>query len=104
MRERHTHAVLIVEESSRLPQGWVLDRDILEHIESDPLTTVAQEAISQDVSIIAPEATIKEAADRMLAEGLTHLLVANSLEAIPQGVISSWDIVAFYASSYGCSP
>jgi CBS domain-containing protein len=104
MRERHTHAVLIVDESSRLPRGWVLDRDILEHIESDPLTTVAQEAISQDVSIIAPEATVKEAADRMLAEGLTHLLVSNSLEAIPEGVISSWDIVAFYASSYGRSP
>jgi CBS domain-containing protein len=104
MRERHTHAVLIVDDASRLPQGWVLHRDILEHIESDPLTTLAGDAISQDVSLIAPEATVKEAADRMLAEGLTHLLVANSLEAIPEGVISSWDIVAFYASSYGRSP
>jgi CBS domain-containing protein len=104
MRERHTHAVLIVDDASRLPQGWVLHRDILEHIDSDPLTTLAGDAISQDVSLIAPEATVKEAADRMLAEGLTHLLVANSLEAIPEGVISSWDIVAFYASSYGRSP
>jgi CBS domain-containing protein len=104
MRERRTHAVLIVDESSRLPQGWVLDRDILEHIESDPLTTLAQEAISHDVSIIAPEATVTEAAERMLAEGLTHLLVASSIEAIPEGVISSWDIVAFYASAYGRSP
>jgi CBS domain-containing protein len=104
MRERHTHAVLIVDDSSRLPRGWVFHRDILEHIESDPLTSLAREAISHDVSIIAPQATVKEAADRMLAEDLTHLLVANSFEAIPEGVISSWDIVAFYASSYGRSP
>jgi CBS domain-containing protein len=68
------------------------------------LTTLAQEAISHDVSIIAPEATVTEAAERMLAEGLTHLLVASSIEAIPEGVISSWDIVAFYASAYGRSP
>ena len=104
MRERHTHAVLIVDDESRLPQGWVLDRDVLARIDSDPLTTLAQEAVSQDISLVAPEATIKEAADRMLAEGLTHLLVGRSLEAVPEGVISGWDIVAFYASAYGRSP
>jgi CBS domain-containing protein len=104
MLDRHTHAVLIVDESSRLPEGWVFHRDILKHIESDPLTTIAHDAVSQDVSVIAPEATVKEAADRMLSDGSTHLLVASSLEAIPEGVISSWDIVAFYASTYGRSP
>jgi predicted transcriptional regulator len=104
MHERHTHAVLIVDESSRLPRGWFLHSDVLEHIDSDPLTTIAGKAISQDVSLIAPEATVKEAADRMVAEGVTHLLVASSLDAIPEGVISSWDIVAFYANSYGRSP
>jgi CBS domain-containing protein len=104
MAERRTHAVLIVDEVSRLPRGWLLHSDILEHIESDPLTTIAGKAISHDVSLIAPEATVKEAADRMLAEDVMHLLVASSLEAIPEGVISSWDIVAFYASSFGRSP
>src|SRR5688500_17520156 len=81
MRERHTHAVLIIDRSSRLPQRWVLHSDILEHLESDPLTTIAGRAVSQDVSLIAPESPVKEAADLMLAKGVTHLLVANSLEA-----------------------
>jgi CBS domain-containing protein len=103
MHERHTHAVLIIDESSRLPQGWVMHDDILRHIESDPLTTIAGEAISQEVSLIAPESTVKEAAERMLSEARTHLLVASSLEAVPEGVISSWDIVSFYARSQGRS-
>jgi CBS domain-containing protein len=64
----------------------------------------AGKAVSQDPSLIAPEASVKEAADQMLTEGVTHLLVASSLEAIPEGVISSWDIVAFYARSVGRSP
>jgi CBS domain-containing protein len=104
MYERHTHAVLIIDRKDRLPRGWVFHKDILEHLESDPLTTLAADAISETVSLIAPEATVKEAADRMVAEGLTHLLVAASLEAIPEGVLSTWDIVTFYAKSYGRSP
>jgi CBS domain-containing protein len=104
MHERHTHAVLIVDRTTRQPQGWVRHSDILEHIESDPLTTIAGQAISQDVSLIAPDATVREAADLMLEKGVSHLLVASSLESIPEGVISSWDIVSFYAGSYGRAP
>ena len=104
MRDRGTHAVLIVDEATRLPQGWMSHMSLLAHIDQDPLTTVAGDAVSHDVAVIPPEATVAEAAARMLSEGLTHLLVASSIEAIPEGVISSWDIVAFYATSFGRSP
>ena len=80
-----------------------MHNDILEHIESDPLTTIAGGAVSQDVAVIAPESTVKEAAELMLSEGRSHLLVASSPEAIPEGVLSSWDIVSFYARSHGRS-
>jgi CBS domain-containing protein len=99
--ERRTHAVLIVDRAERRPRGWIFHLDILKYLQSDPLTTVASEAVSQQAALIDPDATAQEAAERMLAENVTHLLVAQSPDSIPEGVLSTWDLVAFYARSYG---
>lgn len=102
MHARRTHAVLIIDAASREPLGWVFHRDVLHHIREDPLTTLASAAVSHEAVWIDPLASVEEAAERMQREDLTHLLVGTP-SAIAEGVISSWDVVGFYAHRVGRS-
>ncbi|MGH2954246.1 MAG: CBS domain-containing protein [Solirubrobacterales bacterium] len=97
MATRKTHAVLVIDGRTRTPIGWVLHRDVLGHLRGDPFTTRAAEVVSAEAAYIDPDETVEDAADRMIAEGLTHLLVGYGPEAVPEGVLSSWDVVAHYA-------
>lgn len=101
MVERHTHAVLIVDGASQTPVGWVDHQRILRHLGSDPLTTLARDAITQAPATIEPEATLQQAAERMVDEALVHLLVTRAPAVMPLGVLSGWDVMAFYADAYG---
>jgi CBS domain-containing protein len=98
MSARRTHAVLVADEKTRQPLGWVFHRDVLKHLKSDPYATRAADVVSQEPAYVHPEDTAEEAADKMDTEGLTHLLVAQSEDAIPEGVLSSWDLVSYYAA------
>ena len=100
MRERRTHAILIVT-SEREPLGWIFHLDILRHIAGDPLTTLARDAVSATAEIIEPEVSVQEAAERMVDGKVTHLLVAKSRQSIPEGVLSTWDLVSFFARAFG---
>jgi CBS domain-containing protein len=97
MFERRTHAVLVIDDRSRVPLGWVFHRDVLRHLRSDPLTTLAGDVVSEEAAYIDPDATVDEAAERMVDDNITHMLVGKSPDRIPEGVISSWDLVAHYA-------
>jgi CBS domain-containing protein len=97
MSLRRTHAVLIVDQTTRRPIGWVSHLDVIRHLRRDPSTTRAADFVSQEAAYIHPEETIEDAADRMVAEGLTHLLVGPGPDVLPEGVLSSWDIVTYYA-------
>ena len=97
MTARRTHAVLVIDHKSRHPLGWVFHRDVLGHLREDPLTTRAADVVSEEATYVHPDDTVEEAADRMVAENLTHVLVGHGDQAIPEGVLSSWDLVAFYA-------
>jgi len=101
MHARRTHAVLIVDEVTRTPAGWVFHRDVLKHLHEDPLTTRAADVVSQEATYIDPEETVEEAADRMVAGDLSHVLVGHGPDSIPEGVLSSWDLVAYYAGRVG---
>jgi predicted transcriptional regulator len=101
MAARRTHAVLVVDPGTRTPAGWVIHRDVLKHMREDPMTTRAVDVVSQAAAYIHPEETVEDAADRMTEDDVTHLLVANSPDAVPEGVLSSWDLVAYYAGYHG---
>lgn len=103
MFERRTHAVLVVDQRTREPTGWVFHQDVLRYLRSDPLTTMAGDVVSADAAYIDPEATVDEAAQRMVEDNITHLLVGKSPGQLPEGVLSSWDLVAYYARPYGRS-
>ena len=96
MFERRTHAVLVVDSRSREPIGWVTHQDVLRYLRADPFTTLAGAAVREVPAYIEPDATVEQAADMMVAEQTTHLLV-GSPQLIPVGVLSSWDLVAHYA-------
>ena len=100
MFERRTHAVLVVDQSSRELKGWVTHRDVLRYLRSDPLITLAGGVVSQQPAYIDADATVEEAAEQMVSESTTHLLV-GSPELLPEGVVSSWDLVAHYAQPSG---
>jgi CBS domain-containing protein len=102
MRDRRTHAVLIVT-SAKTPLGWVFDHDLLRYMPGDPLTTLASEAVSEAAQYIDSEAAVREAAERMIEERVTHLLVGRSPDSMPEGVLSTWDLVSFYAVAAGQS-
>jgi CBS domain-containing protein len=103
MTARRTHAVLVIDDQSRNPLGWVFHHDVLGHLRQDPLTTRAADVVSEEATYLHPEDTVEEAADRMVADHLTHVLVGHGPDAIPEGVLSSWDLVAFYARRGGSS-
>lgn len=96
MHARRTHAVLVINPATREPLGWVSQRGVLMHILEDPLLTLASASVSQEPEWVDPTATVEEAARRMQSEELTHLLVGEP-GSIAEGVISSWDVVAYYA-------
>jgi CBS domain containing-hemolysin-like protein len=96
MHHRRTHAVLVVDSASREPIGWVSHRDVLMHVLDDPLLTLASASVSQEPAWIDPAATVEEAVRRMQEEDLTHLLVGEP-GTIAEGVISSWDVVGYFA-------
>jgi CBS domain-containing protein len=97
MHARRTYAVLVINPTTREPMGWVSHRDVLLHILEDPLLTLASASVSQEAAWIEPSASVEDAARRMQQDDLTHLLVGDS-GAIPEGVISSWDVVGFFAN------
>ena len=97
MHARRTHAVLVIDPANREPIGWVSHRDVLLHILEDPLLTLASTSVSQEPTWIDPSATVEEAAQRMQSEDVSHLLVGEP-GTIAEGVISSWDVVGYYAT------
>jgi CBS domain-containing protein len=101
MAERRTHAVLVVDPVSRTPAGWVFHRDVLKHMREDPFTTRAAAIVSKEAAYIHPEDTVEAAAERMLRDDVTHLLVGSGPDDVPEGVLSSWDLVSFYSGRAG---
>jgi CBS domain-containing protein len=97
MHARRTHAVLVINPTTLEPIGWVSHRDVLMHILEDPLLTLASTSVSKEVTWIDPAASVAEAARRMQEEDVSHLLVGEP-GTIAEGVVSSWDVVGYYAT------
>ena len=97
MAARRTHAVLVIDPGTRTAVGWVFHRDVLRHLREDPLTTRAADVVSAQAAYVEPESTVEEAAAQMLADDVSHLLVGHGPDTVPEGVLSSWDLVAHYA-------
>ncbi len=80
--------------------GFVSKSDVtrFDSTGEDPNYTSVFEIASPIVIIISPEATIEEAAQKMLEQQVHHLIVTKGEELV--GILSSLDFVKFVASNF----
>lgn len=89
------HAVLVVGRSGGHPLGWVTARGLLGWIGRDQALACARDAITERAVTIEPGATARDAFMALSRAGTSHLLISGRSDAMPEGVISELDVVAF---------
>jgi CBS domain-containing protein len=94
MQAHRVHAVLVLGRRQGRPLGWVTARGLLDWVERDEAMAHAREAISEPPGSIEPSASVREAVRALSQPGVTHLLVQHSPERLPEGVVSTADLLA----------
>jgi CBS domain-containing protein len=96
MTERHSRALVVVDPNGQ-PLGVVAGFDLLEFIFEGGSANVG-DLMHPPISI-GPEASLREAADRMLQHHIHRLVVVDPAhpDGMPLGVISTGDIVGYMA-------
>ncbi len=88
-------AVLVVGHTEGKPLGWVTARGLLAWIGKDESLACARDAITERATFIEPGATAREAVVALLQAGVSHVLVRRAEDAMPEGVLSDLDLIAF---------
>jgi CBS domain-containing protein len=88
------NAVLVVERKGGRPLGWITAQRLLRIAAADTHLQTAGQAVSEPVQVISPSASVAEAVELLLADGVSHLLVAHGADCMPEGVVSAFDIVS----------
>jgi CBS domain-containing protein len=99
MTERHTRSVVVVGPHGQ-PLGVVTGFDLLEYCDAgDPAELVSK--VMHPPLTIGPQATLRAAADLMLAHHVHRLLVVdpNEPDTMPLGIISTSDLVTELAAN-----
>jgi CBS domain-containing protein len=87
------HAVLVADEHTGRPLGWVTARRVLSLAGRDPDLTTARSAVTNPPVTISPNATAREALNVLVDSGCSHLLVCRSGDAAAEGVVSDIDLI-----------
>ncbi|HSD82201.1 MAG TPA: CBS domain-containing protein [Solirubrobacteraceae bacterium] len=87
------HAILVLGHETGAPLGWVTARGLLAWLGSDAAHHVARDAITERAVTIAGFRTAREAARVLVAEEVSHLLVAPGPDHRPDGVVAELDLV-----------
>src|SRR3954452_8198057 len=98
MTERRSRSILVVDVAGR-PVGVVTGYDLMRVLADEGPSTVA-DVMSPEILSIAPDASLRDAADLMLRHRVHRLVVVDPTPAgaAPIGIISSTDIVAAMTS------
>ncbi len=98
MTERRSRSIVVVDIVGR-PVGVVTGHDLLRRLVDGGASKLA-DVMSREILSIEPDATLQEAAERMLRHRVHRLVVVDPAPVIaaPVGVISTADIVAAMAS------
>ncbi len=99
MTDAHYRSVLVVDTTGR-PLGFVTGLDLLAACEEGSCGSQVASDVMHAAPTIGMHASLREAADKMI-EGHFHRLIVvdpNQPDAVPLGIISSFDIVAEMAA------
>ncbi len=93
MSERNVGAALLVDPAIGSYLGIITERDLLNAIAAghDPDTQRVAESATSDVVTISADASLEQAAEKMMKGGFRHLLVVTNGDAI--GIISMRDLL-----------
>jgi len=88
-------AVLVVGRAEGRPLGWVTARGLLGWIGEEASLPAVRDAITERPTWVDPGATAREAVVALLQAGVSHVLVRKAEDAMPEGVVSDLDLIAF---------
>jgi CBS domain-containing protein len=87
------HAVLILEDSTGRPVGWVTSRGLLAWTARDVALACAREAVTEPPIAVEPSASAREALEAIDRTGASRLLVVRDGAGLPEGVVSDVDLL-----------
>lgn len=93
MLAQRIHAVIVIDDSG-VELGWVTTRGMLHNTPRDWSGATAQDAISEAIVSVAPDATMRAALEALLAGGVSHILVRPPAGGPAIGVVSDFDLLA----------
>jgi predicted transcriptional regulator len=92
MADTEIHAVMVAEREGEPPVGVVSHTDVIAHYGQDLTTIQARDVMTSKVISIPENATVGEAAERLLESNIHRLLVVSETSK-PLGILSTTDIV-----------
>jgi predicted transcriptional regulator len=92
MADTEIHAVMVAEREGEPPVGVVSHTDVIAHYGQDLTTIQARDVMTSNVISILENATVGEAAKRLLESNIHRLLVVSETDK-PLGILSTTDIV-----------
>jgi CBS domain-containing protein len=92
MAAHRVHAVLVVGARNGTPLGWVTHRGLLGWVGRDRSLARATEAITEEVRAIPAHESVRTALYALSLSGTTRLLVRSRPNAMPEGVLSDFDL------------
>ena len=92
MADTEVHAVMVAEREGEPPAGVVSHIDAIAHYGEDLTTIRSRDVMTSNVVSISEDATVGEAAKKLLESHIHRLLVVSE-EGRPLGILSTTDIV-----------
>ena len=92
MAAHRVHAILVVGARNGTPLGWITHRGLLGWVGRDRTLARATEAITEQVRAIRAHESLRTALYALSLSGTTRLLVRTKPNALPEGVLSDFDL------------
>lgn len=92
MADTEVHAVMVTEREGEPPVGVISHLDVIAHYGENLSAIQACDVMTSDVISIAEDATVEEAAEKLLKNNIHRLLVVSE-NGKPSGILSTTDII-----------
>lgn len=92
MADTEIHAIMVAESEGTPPVGVVSHMDTIAHYGEDLTAIEARDVMTSSVISVSEQATVKEAAEKLLKSDIHRLLVVDGADK-PLGILSTTDII-----------